>query len=113
MTIAPTRKKSAATTISALFWRNAGLPSPPCVMNDLLFAGDETCGLHERDVARLLLRHPVGVLLAGERGGVERAFFHQLFPFGRRHDLLEEVDVILDMLLAHARCHENAAQHEV
>ena len=77
ITIAPSAKKHAAMTISALrrAKRRAGprLPSdiPPasraasrCLLPACLLAGDEARGLHQRDVARFFARDPVGVLLA-------------------------------------------------
>src|SRR5258706_14570003 len=101
MTTTPARKKSAATTSSALFWRG------------LLLARNEACGLHERDMARLFARHPLGVFLAFERSRVEGALRHQLLPVRRLLDLLQHVDVVGDLVLPHAAGHENAAQHQV
>src|SRR5687767_16039768 len=98
MTIAPKMKKSAATASSALFVRKAGRSSPPCAMPGPSVAGEEAGGLHQRDVTRLLLGDPVGVLLAGEGGGVERAFLHQLLPLRGGHHLLEELHVVLHLL---------------
>src|SRR5215213_3981742 len=86
--MAPSKKKSAATTSSAPFWVG------------LLLARDEARGLHERDVARLFARYPLGVLLAFEGGRVERALLHQ-------------IDVVGDLVRAHAAGHEDAAQHQV
>src|SRR5688572_32054237 len=107
MTMAPKMKKSAATASSALFRRNAGLSAL------MLLPRDKAGGFHELNMPRFLARDPVGVLLAGERGGVERALLHQLLPLGRRHHLLEEIVVVAHVLGLHARGHEDAAQHEV
>src|SRR5687768_1098468 len=115
MTMAPKTKKSAATASSALLWRNAGLsafglgsivvvPSLP---------RDEAGGLHQLHVAGFLARHPVAVLPADERGGVEGALLHQLLPLRRRHHLLEKIGVVLHLVGLDARRHENAAQHQV
>src|SRR5512145_126974 len=113
MTMAPKMKKSAATAISALFRLNAGLPSPPCVMEGPSASGEEAGGLHELPVALLFLGHPVGVLLADEGGLVEGALFHELLPLGRGHDLLEEVHVVLHLVGLDPGRGEDAAQHEV
>src|SRR5882672_7292323 len=102
-------KKSAATAISALFWRNAGRPAfaacgpslirrPPA--GSLLAAGEEFGFPHQRNVPRFLARDPVGVLLALERGGVERALLHQLPPLRRLLDLAQQLDVVLHLVLA-------------
>src|SRR5687767_1673331 len=107
ITMAPKMKKSAATASSALFRRNAGLSAL------MLLARDEAGGLHQLHVARLFARDPARVLLAGERGGVERALFHQLLPLRRCHDFLEQAGVVGDVLGLHARRHEDAAQHQV
>src|SRR5688500_6250678 len=101
MTMAPKMKKSAATASSALFRRNAGLSAL------MLLPRDKAGGFHELHVARFFLGDPVGILLAGERGGVERALFHQLFPLRRRHHLLEQAGVVSDVLGLHARRHED------
>src|SRR4051812_14467576 len=97
MTSAPSAKKSAATTSSALFWPKAGLPSPPCPPSmpvRLLLLGQEAGSLHQLDVARFFLRHPVGVRLALERRGVERALLHQLLPLRRLLHFLQQLDVV-------------------
>src|SRR4051812_15553178 len=117
---------SAATAISALFWLNAARVSPcvsargswePALIRALprgaLVAGEEFGFLHELLVARFLFRHPVGVLLALERGRVERALLHELLPFGRLLDLVQEIDVVLDLLRRGAAGHEDAAQHQI
>src|SRR5688572_5586683 len=102
MTTAPRMKNPAATTSSAVLVRNAarpagcsdmlsslpkkcgapaaGAPHGPALA---LLAGHEAGGLHQRYVARFLLRHPVGVGLALERGQVERALLHQVLPLRR------------------------------
>src|SRR5687767_13981244 len=99
MTMAPKMKKSAATASSALFRRNAGLSAL------MLLPRDKAGGFHQLDMARFFLRHPVGVLLAGERGGVVSAFLHELFPLRRRHHLLEQPGVVGHVLGLHARGH--------
>src|SRR4051812_16102860 len=123
-------KKSAATAISPLHWLNAARswpePSgPPCPATSgpsligsgpialLLLPVDEAGGFHQGDMARLFLRDPVGVLLAFEGGGVERALLHELLPLGRGLHLFQQVDVIGDLVLRDAAGHEDAAQHEV
>src|SRR4051812_28065886 len=117
---------SAATPISALFWLNAARVSAcasapgscePSLIRALppgaLVAGEEFGFLHELLVARFLFRDPVGELLAFERGGVERALLHELLPFRRLLDLLQEVDVVLDLVGRGAAGHEDTAQHQV
>src|SRR5258708_38115476 len=109
-------KKSAATAISALFWRNAGrrasVPWRPALIPRLpgsLVAGEEFRFAHQRDVPRLLARHPVGVLLALERKGIERALLREPLPLRRLLDLAQQVDVVLDLILADAARHADAA----
>src|SRR5712671_1322016 len=109
------RKKSAATASSALVWRNAARPSPPALifLPGRLLAVDELGALHQRQVAGFLARYPVGVLLALQRGRVERALLHQLLPLRRLLHLLEKIGVVGHLVLAYAAGHEDAAQHQV
>src|SRR5687768_8617363 len=111
ITMAPKMKKSAATASSALFRRNAGRAAFGSVA--MLLPRDEAGGLHQLHVPGLFARDPARILLAGERGGVERTLLHQLLPLGRRHHLLEQADVVLHVLRLDARRHEDAAQHQV
>src|SRR5258706_12646315 len=78
-----------------------------------LLAGEELGFLHELPVPRFLAPQPVGVRLALERRRVERALLHELLPFRRLLDLLQEVDVVLGLLPARSARHEDAAQHQV
>src|SRR5688572_21379482 len=98
MTMAPIARNASAIAISAVLWRNAARPPPPADIPQLpsgrlLLPCDEARRPHERDVARFLARHPLGVLLAGERGLVECAALHQVLPFRSRAHFLEQVDV--------------------
>src|SRR3972149_6975142 len=124
MMIAPSSRKTAATTISAVFRLNAAPPLPgqlppprpsmktrrratPCRAHcSPVLLRDEPRGLHERHVPCLFPRHPVGVLLAGERRLVERATLHQILPFRGRADLLAQVGIEADLLPFHFRRHE-------
>src|SRR5690348_3579357 len=98
--------KSAATAISALLWVSAARPPPLLSLiffgRDRLLAVDELRRLHQGDVPRFFLRHPVGVLLAFERGGVEGALLHQLLPFRRLLDLAQDVDVVGNLVFLDA-----------
>src|SRR5574341_1317048 len=94
MTSAPIARKSSATAISAVLRLSAARPpdssdtdssskkmrgpAGPRRARLVLVAGDELRRLHQRDVARLFLRDPVGVFLALEAREVEGAVFHQL-----------------------------------
>src|SRR3954464_10171901 len=126
MTIAPRSRKMPATTTSALLCRNARWPAPVAVSDPrgpslipapprcrLLAAGEELRLAHQRNVALFLFRHPVGVLLAFERGGVERALAHELLPLRSLLNLAQELHVVVDLVLAYAARHEDAAQHHV
>src|SRR3954469_22090699 len=101
MTIAPSKKKSAATTSSALFWLG------------LLLSRNEARRLHEIAMTALLLRDPLGVLLAFERSGVVGPLLHQLLPLRCLLPLTQNVDVVAPLVLAPAARHEDAAQHEI
>src|SRR6185369_17676573 len=90
-TRAPAARNSAAIAISALRCPSARRPSrpsairspsvPPCAPVFFLLPGDEAGLLYQRQMASLLARHPLSILLAAERRGVERALLHQLLPF--------------------------------
>src|SRR5262245_57986713 len=108
----PSRRKNAATTISAMRWPNAGRSPSPWFMRRRLLV-QEARGLHQLDVPLLFLRHPVGVRLALEGGGVEGALLDVVLPLGRLLHLLQQVDVVRDLVLADAAGHEDAAQHQV
>src|SRR6185436_1641973 len=112
-TIPPRMKKSAATAASALFCPNAACCSRPSLIAPLFLAVDEPGGLHQRAVALLLAAHPVGVLLAFQRGGVERTLLHELLPLRLGLHLLQDVDVVRHLVLRDAAGHEDAAQHHV
>src|SRR5688572_9178253 len=123
ITIAPSAKKLAAVTISAVRTLNAALPSLPSDMLPplmkagaaapaataafRLLAGDELRRLHERNVPRFLARDPVRVLLAFERGLVERTALHQVLPLRGRLHLAEQLDVVGHLGGRHAARHED------
>src|SRR5215218_1876391 len=75
--------------------------------------GKEAGILHQRLVTLLLGLDPFGVVSSGQEGRVESAAFHEVLPFGRGADLLEQLDVIFDLVLGGPRRHEDAAQHQV
>src|SRR4051812_29076820 len=62
--------------------------------------------LHQDLVTLFLDLDPLGVIGPGQEGRVKRAALHEVLPFGRGADLLEQLDVIFDLVLGRPRRHE-------
>src|SRR3989304_672001 len=80
---------------SSLLLSVSPLPGGRCAPGtcaQALFAGDKARGFHQRKMARLFFRNPVGVGLAVERGLVERPLLHEVLPFRGLAYFLQQVD---------------------
>ena len=118
---APKSRNTIATAISMVFRLTADLScdssiAAPSIWTPIAAPAtwrEEARFLHEVVVQLLVLRHPVRVLLAGQRGLVEGALLDEFLPLRRLAHLLEQRHVEIDLVRRHAAGHEDAAQHQV
>src|SRR5258705_8456320 len=83
------------------------------VSRSVSWRGEETRILHQDLVTLFLDLDALGVISPGQEGRVEGAALHEVLPFGRGADLLEQLDVIFDLVLGRPWRHEDAAQHQI
>src|SRR3989442_12382716 len=111
MTTSPPIMMSRATISST---QRVGTAPGACLPGSAIaLLRDETGFLHKSSMLGISVLHPIGVLLARHERVVERGFLGEFLPVGKLAHFLEDIDVVVDLLLRHARRHEEAAQHQV